>query len=65
LSIHVPVSEKYALTLEEASAYFGIGVKKIKEISDAEDCPFVMWVGSRRMIKRKELEKHLSSVYSI
>ena len=65
MAVHIPICEKYALTLEEASAYFCIGVKKIKEISNSENCPFVMWVGGKRLIKRAALEEYLSSVYSI
>ena len=61
----VPVWEKSNLTLEEAAAYFNIGVNKLREISDDDNCPFVLWVGSRRLIKKKQLEEYLSRTYSI
>ena len=41
-----PVWEKSNLTLEEAAAYSGIGVHKLRELSDKEDCEFVLWVGT-------------------
>ena len=41
------------LTVEEAASYFGIGRDKIKEISNDDRCSFVLWVGTKRMIKRK------------
>ncbi len=62
---NVPISEKSNLTLEEAAAYFNIGINKLREISDDDNCPFVLWVGSRRLIKKKQLEEYLSKTYSI
>jgi len=62
---NVPIWEKVALTLEEAAAYSGIGQNKIREISNADNCEFVLWVGSKRLIKRKQFEKYLTSAYSI
>ena len=38
----VPIWEKSNLTLEEAAAYTGIGVNKIREISNNDNCPFVL-----------------------
>ena len=49
----VPIWEKSNLTLEEAAAYFNIGVNKIREISNDDNCTFVLWVGNKRLIKRK------------
>ncbi len=61
----VPPWEKYALTVDEAAAYFGIGEKKIRELSRGPDCRFVLWVGNKRLIKREQFEKYLSSAYSV
>lgn len=61
----VPIYEKSNLTLEEAAAYFNIGINKLREISDDGNCPYVLWVGNRRLIKRKQLEEYLSRMYSI
>lgn len=49
----VPVWEKANLTLEEAAAYFGIGINKLRDLTNEESCPFVLWNGSKRLIKRK------------
>ena len=51
--------------LEEAAAYFNIGINKIREISDSDKCTFVLWVGNKRLIKRKLFEEYLSKMYSI
>ena len=65
MKYEVPIWEKSNLTLEEASAYFNIGINKLREISDTDNCPFVLWVGSKRLIKRIKLDEYLSKTYSI
>ena len=57
----IPIWEKAYLTLAEAAEYTGIGVNKLREISDQEYCEFVLWVGNRRLLKRKKLEEYLDS----
>ena len=52
--IEVPVWERFTITLDEASQYFGIGTSKLRELSNGDNCPFVLWVGSKRLIKRKK-----------
>lgn len=61
----VPIWEKSNLTLEEAAAYFNIGVNKIREISNDDNCAFVLWVGNKRLIKRKMFDAYLEKAYSI
>ena len=61
----VPIFEKTCLTLEEAAAYSGIGINKLRKMSDKEDCPFVLWNGTKRLLKRKLLDKFLEEAYSI
>ena len=61
----VPIWHKSNLTLYEAAMYSGIGINKLRELSDLEDCPFVLWNRSKRLIKRVELDKYLNKSYSI
>ena len=65
ISKEVPIREKSNLTLEEASKYFGIGINKLRDLTNDENCNFVLWCGSKRLIKRKKLEEYLSKTYSI
>ena len=58
----VPIWEKSNLTLEEAAAYSGVGVNKLREISDDADCDFVLWIGAKRLLKRKRLDLYLDCV---
>lgn len=41
------------------------GVNKLREITDDEKCPFVMYVGSKRLVKRKLFENYIDNTYSI
>ena len=61
----VPIWEKSNLTLEEAAAYSGIGINKIRQLTNSERCVFVLWVGSKRLIKRKKFDEYLQESYSI
>jgi excisionase family DNA binding protein len=61
----IPLWEKSNLTLEEAAAYSGIGINKLRTLSDDENCPFVLWVGNKRLLKRKKLDEFLDGSYSV
>lgn len=61
----IEVEKKYLLTLEEAAGYTGIGINKLRDLSNSETCDFVLWNGTRRLLKRKKLEDYLSNAYSI
>ena len=61
----VPIWEKSNLTLEEAAAYSGIGINKLRSLSDKEDCEFVLWIGTKRLITRKKLDEYIEKLYSI
>ena len=61
----IPIWEKSNLTLEEAAAYFNIGQNKLRELTNDRNCGFVIWVGTKRLIKRLKLEEYLAKAYSI
>ena len=61
----IPIWEKSNLTLEEAAAYSGIGINKLREMSDSKDCTFVLWNGTKRLLKRRRLDEHLDRLFSI
>lgn len=61
----VPIQLKVLLTIEEAALFTGIGQNKLREISNEDDCPFVLWNGSKRMFKREKLVNFLYSTFSI
>lgn len=57
----VPIWEKVTLTIEEAAMYSGIGIKKLYELAKDPRNKFVLFVGNRRLIKRKEFDKFIES----
>ncbi|MBA4700285.1 MAG: helix-turn-helix domain-containing protein [Ruminococcus sp.] len=61
----VPIWEKSNLTVEEAAAYSGIGINKLKEITSSEKCEFVLWIGTKRLIKRRLFDKYIERCYSL
>ena len=56
MSIQVDVKDKVTLSIDEAAAYSGIGVNKIREISKSPLCDFVLYVGKKTLIKRQKFE---------
>ena len=61
----VPIWEKVTLTLKEAAAFSNIGINKLREMTDSEECPFVLWVGNKKLIKREKFVKYLERSFSI
>ena len=61
----VAIADKALLTLEEAAKYFNIGINKLRIMTNEENCPYVVWNGSKRLIKRKPFEEYLYISYSI
>ena len=61
----VPLWHKSNLSIEEATAYTGISRDKLYEMTNREDCPFVLWIGNRRLIKRQVFDEYIAKMYSI
>ena len=53
------------LTLKEASIYTGIGINKLREMSNENSCDYVLFVGRKRMFKREALLQFLKEAYSV
>ena len=64
MKYEVPIWEKSNLTLEEAAVYSGIGQAKLRELSNDENCSFVLWNGTKRLLKRKKLDEFIERAYS-
>lgn len=39
--------------------------EQFHEMTSLADCPFVLWVGNRRMIKRRIFDEYIEQMYSI
>ena len=61
-----PVWNKYALTIREASAYFGIGEKKLRRLIDEHpDQCLAILNGVKVLVKRKAFEAFLNQLSAI
>ena len=63
--ISVPVWEKMNLTIEEAAAYSNIGQNKISNMLKNPRCPFVLYVGVKKLVKRREFEQYISEAIEV
>lgn len=57
----VPIHEKVTLTIKEAAEYSNIGINKIDAMLRSPNCPFVLFVGTKKLVKHKEFEQFISS----
>lgn len=56
----VPIYLKTTLTIKEAAAYSNIGINRIDRMLRTPNCPFVLYVGTKKLVKRKEFEQFLA-----
>lgn len=61
----VPIWCKCNLTIGEAAEYFNIGENKLRELTDSPNCDFVLYIGTKKLIKREKLEKYLDEEFSL
>lgn len=55
----VPLHQKLTLTIKETAEYSNIGINKIESMLKQPNCPFVLYVGTRKLVKRKEFEEYI------
>ena len=65
-SKEINISEQYALTVEEAAAYFRVGETKLRAmISNNPRAPYVLRIGTRTLIKRRMFEDYLDKIIDL
>lgn len=57
----LPIDRKLALSIREAAEYSNIGINKIDSMLRSPNCPFVLFVGTKKLVKRKEFEEFIST----
>ena len=62
---NIQIRDKFCPTVEEASAYFNLGVKKIRQIAQEQNGNLSVLNGSKVLIKRKKFEEFLDRVATI
>ena len=61
----VPIYHKITLTIEEAADLSNIGINRIHAMLPKPTCPFVLFVGKKKLVKRKEFEEYISKTLYI
>ena len=56
----LPIDRKMLLSIREAAEYSNIGINKIDSMLRSPNCPFVLFVGTKKLVKRKEFEQYIS-----
>lgn len=59
-NFQISPEHKLLLTIREAAEYSNIGINKIDALLRAPNCPFVLFVGTKKLVKRKEFEQYIS-----
>lgn len=62
---NIQIRDKFCLTVEEASEYFNLGTKKIRQIAQDQNGDLSVLNGSKVLIKRKKFEEFLDRVATI
>lgn len=60
----LPISEKFTLTIGEASEYFSIGIKNMRRLAEENTDSFAVYNGNRYLIIRSRFEEYLVSCLS-
>lgn len=61
----ISIKDKFNLTIKEATEYSNIGETTIRKLLKERGCPFLLRVGNKQLVKRKEFEKYMESKHYI
>lgn len=61
----VPIYQKQNLTLEEAAEYSNIGINRLTMLIKEPTCNFILYVGNKRLIKRKLFDEFIENINMI
>lgn len=53
---NILIKDKLNLTIKEASLYSNIGESTIRNLLKEKGCPFLLKIGNKQLIKRREFE---------
>lgn len=64
-TVQVPICEKVALTIEEVAEYSNIGQNRLSTLLKEPRCTFVLYVGKKKLVKRREFDQFISKSIQI
>lgn len=62
---NLPIDRKMLLTIREAAQYSNIGINKIDAMLKQPNCPFVLYVGNKKLVKRAAFEAYIDGKVAI
>lgn len=66
MKVSIAAEDKYCLTIEEAAAYFNIGMKRLIYLLESpEGADLMLTVGVKRLVKKKKMENFLDKAAAI
>lgn len=66
MKVEIRPENKYCLTVDEAAAYFNVGIKRLVCLLDSpEGTDLLLTVGVKRLVKRKKMEAFLDKATAI
>ena len=60
-----PIDRTMLLSIREAAEYSNIGINKIDELLKQPNCPFVLYVGTKKLVKRRAFEEFIEGRVAI
>ena len=64
-AMSLPIDRKMLLSIREAAEYSNIGINKIDEMLKQPNCPFVLYDGTKKRVKRKAFEEFIEARVAI
>ena len=61
----VEIKDKVTLTIREAAELSNIGINKLDSLLRKPNCPFVLFVGTKKLVKRKAFEDFIQKTIII
>ena len=61
----VPIWERTLLTITEASDYTGVGICTLRALAAKPNSNLIVFVGTKKMFKRRKLNEYLENAISI
>ena len=61
----LPIDRKMLLSIREAAEYSNIGINKIDDLLKQPNCPFVLYVGTKKLVNRTAFEEFIEGRVAI
>ena len=63
--LDLPIWERKVITCEEAAAYSGIGIKRLRKMALAKCCNFSISNGTQILINREKFDKYMDKIEKV